>query len=282
MGGADIIPGVSGGTMALIVGIYSRLIAGISDIFSTVVALFRFDFSGAAERLRIVEWGLLIPLGAGIVTALVIGARVIPHLMEAYPHESYGLFFGLVAGSIAIPWRRIDRKTGVIVLVAVVAALLAFLLTGIPPQDAGDPTLIRVFLTAAVAICAMILPGISGAFLLTVFGMYDVTLAAVNARDFLYIATFGLGAAVGIGLFSKLLDWLLSNWYNVTMAALVGLMVGAIRALWPWQAADRSMQLPDSGEPVWSVIILGISGFAFVSVLAFWSDKIEKRAQHVT
>jgi putative membrane protein len=282
MGGADIIPGVSGGTMALIVGIYSRLIAGLSDVFSTVIALAKFDFAGAAERARVVEWGLLVPLGAGIISALVIGARIIPHLIETYPHQSLGLFFGLVAGSIAIPWKRIDRKTSVIFLVAAGFAVAAFLLTGIPPQQAGNPTLIRVFATAAVAICAMILPGVSGAFLLKVLGMYEVTLAAVNARDVLYVATFVLGAAVGIGLFSKLLDWLLSNRYNVTMAALVGLMVGAIRALWPWQDADRSLLLPDPGEPIWSVVLLGVLGFALVTALAVWSARIEKRAEQAT
>jgi putative membrane protein len=268
--------------MALIVGIYSRLIAGLSDVFSTVIALAKFDFAGTAERARVVEWGLLVPLGAGIVSALVIGARIIPHLIETYPHQSLGLFFGLVAGSIAIPWKRIDRKTSVIFLVAAGFAVAAFLLTGIPPQQAGNPTLIRVFATAAVAICAMILPGVSGAFLLKVLGMYEVTLAAVNARDVLYVATFVLGAAVGIGLFSKLLDWLLSNRYNVTMAALVGLMVGAIRALWPWQDADRSLLLPDTGEPIWSVVLLGVLGFASVAALAVWSARIEKRAEQAT
>jgi putative membrane protein len=275
MGAADIIPGVSGGTMALIVGIYSRLISALSDLFSTVVSLAKFDITDARERLRHVEWSLLIPLGLGIVTALIIGARFIPDLMERYPHESLGLFFGLVAGSIVIPWKRIDRKTGLVIVVSTGAAVISFLLTGFPPQSAGEPSLLRVFVTAAIAICAMILPGVSGAFLLKVLGMYEVTLAAVNARDILYVATFVLGAGVGIGLFSKLLNWLLSNWYDVTMAALVGLMVGAIRALWPWQDADRSLLLPNSGVPVWSVVLLGLAGLAFVLLLALWSDKIE-------
>ncbi len=274
MGGADIIPGVSGGTMALIVGIYSRLIASLSGIFAAVIALIRFDLAEARERFFAVEWWFIGPLGFGILTAIVIGARFIPSIIANYPHESLGLFFGLVAGSIAIPWKRIERKTRRVVVITVAASVVAFLLTGIPPNDGGEPSLIRVFSTAAVAICAMILPGVSGAFLLKVFGMYEVTLAALDALDLLYILVFGLGAAVGLGFFSKLLNWLLSNWYDVTMAALVGLMIGAIRALWPWQGLDRSLNLPTAGDPLWIVIILGISGFAFVTLLALWSDRI--------
>lgn len=281
MGAADVIPGVSGGTMALIVGIYRRLIAAISSLFSAVVALLKLDASGASTHVLAVEWRLLLPLGLGIITALIIGARIIPSLMEVYPHESLGLFFGLVAASIAIPWKRIERKTVLVIAVAVAAAVVAFLLTGIPPRRGADPSLLRVFASAAVAICAMILPGVSGAFLLKVIGMYEVTLAAVNARDVSYVAVFILGAAAGLGIFSKLLNWLLSNWYDVTMAALVGLMMGALRALWPWQAVDRSLDLPHGGEPIWGVVILGLAGFLFVTLLAVWGDRIEKRIERV-
>ncbi len=282
MGGADIIPGVSGGTMALIVGIYQRLIAALSATFSAIVALLTLDLSSFRDRFRAVEWSLLIPLGLGIITALIIGARFIPHLMETYPHESLGLFFGLVAGSIIIPWQRIDSKTWLILFVAAMAAVAAYLLTGIPTTRGSQPSLLRVFASAAVAICAMILPGVSGAFLLKAMGMYEVTLAAVNGQDFLYIAVFICGAAVGLGLFSKLLNWLLSSRYNVTMAALVGLMVGALRALWPWQNFDRSLRFPELGEPVWMVVALCAVGFVFVMSLALLSDRVERRAEHTS
>ena len=276
MGGADIIPGVSGGTMALIVGIYRRLIAAISAVFSTVVALLKFDGTALRERASEVEWSLLIPLGLGIGSALLMGARVIPHLMDTYPHESLGLFFGLVAGSIIIPWQRIERKTVFIIGVAAAAAVAAFLLTGIPSRAGSDPSLLRVFASAAVAICAMILPGISGAFLLKVMGMYEVTLAALNSADVVYVLVFMLGAAVGLGLFSKLLNWLLTKRYDLTMAALVGLMAGALRALWPWQELDRSLHLPAPGDPVWTVVTLGLLGFSFVVGLAVVGDRIER------
>ncbi|MEX1055074.1 MAG: DUF368 domain-containing protein, partial [Rhodothermales bacterium] len=239
MGAADIIPGVSGGTMALIVGIYSRLIESLSEVFSALVAFLKASPRPATIHLRKVDWLLLLPLGAGIATAILIGAHFIPRLLERYPHECLGLFFGLVAGSLAIPWRAIDRKGIPQILLAAGAAVLAYYLTGFPPGEGFTPSLLQVFGAAAVAICAMILPGISGAFLLKAMGMYEVTLVALNARDLIYIGVFVMGAIVGLGLFSEILNWLLKRHYSTTMAALVGLMAGALRALWPWQEADR-------------------------------------------
>ena len=277
MGGADIIPGVSGGTMALIVGIYKRLISSLSSGFAAIVDAVRLKGRSAQAHFREVEWGLVLPLLAGIATALIAGAHVIPTLIETYPHQSLGLFFGLVAGSIAIPWQRIHRKTALSFGVAAAAAVIAFILTGFPSRGGVDPSYIRVFMSAAVAICAMILPGVSGAFLLKVLGLYEVTLLAVTEGDVVYVLVFVLGAVVGLGLFSRLLNFLLENWGNVTMAALVGLMAGALRALWPWQAADRSLQLPQPGDPVLWVVVLAVAGFIFVTVLAIFGDRAEER-----
>lgn len=281
MGGADIIPGVSGGTMALIVGIYRRLISSLSSGFSAVVAGVRFDGQTSAHHFREVEWRLVLPLVTGIATALIAGAHIIPVLIAQYPHESLGLFFGLVAGSLAIPWQRIERKSALAVSVAVIAGVIAFLLTGIPPGGSVDPSYLRVFLSAAVAICAMILPGVSGAFLLKALGIYEVTLLAVTDANAGYVLVFILGAVVGLGIFSKLLNYLLERWSDVTMAALVGLMAGALRALWPWQGASRSLDLPETGEPLVSVLVLAVAGFVFVSILAFFGDRIEAKARSV-
>lgn len=282
MGGADVIPGVSGGTMALIVGIYRRLISSLSSGFSAILDAVRLKGPSAQAHLREVEWRLVIPLLAGIAMALITGAHIIPVLIEKYPHQSLGLFFGLVAGSIAIPWQRIRRKTALSFGVAALAAIVAFVLTGFPPKDGVDPSYIRVFLSAAVAICAMILPGVSGAFLLKVLGIYEVTLLALTQGDVLYVLVFVIGAAVGLGLFSELLNYLLEHWANVTMAALVGLMAGALRALWPWQAADRSLQLPQPGDPVMWVVVLALAGFIFVTALAIFGDRVEATTRTMT
>ena len=273
MGGADVIPGVSGGTMALIVGIYERLIDALSHAYSVGLHLVRGDFAGAGESWRKVEWRLVLPLGAGIATAILLASQFIPLLLERYPAQMRGLFFGLVAASIAVPWLRMGRMTAQMALLAAVAAVLAFWLTGLPALDAAEPSLPRVFASAAVAICAMILPGVSGAFLLEAMGIYRATLEALNEPDLAYVAVFLAGIVVGLGVFSKLLDFLLTRFHDRTMAALIGLMAGSLRALWPWQGDDRALHLPDAGDPVLGPLLLLAAGFAFVAALTWWGHR---------
>lgn len=278
MGGADIVPGVSGGTMALIVGIYERLINSIRSAASAAAAVLRGQMNEAKASVRDVEWGLVLPLGAGILTALVIGARLIEPALEAYPVQLRALFFGLIAGSLAIPWRRIPRRTRQHVWIAVAAAIAAFLLTGLPPQEVVDPALPVVFLAASVAICAMILPGVSGAFLLLVMGMYEATLGALNNMDLVYILVFATGAAIGLGIFSKLLSYLLNEHHDVTMAALVGLMAGSLRALWPYQTESRALLGPPSLQSFLMALLIAAVGFAVVTAIARIGDAAEKKA----
>ena len=267
MGAADSVPGVSGGTMALIVGIYEDLIASIGSGFRALLSLVRLRLPEALGHLREVHWGLVVPLVFGIGSALVVAARFIPHLLGTYPHHMRGLFLGMVAASIAIPWRRIDRVTPRLWLITIVAAVAAFLFSGLPTASGAEPTKLVVFVSAAVAICAMILPGVSGAFLLEVLGMYEPTLGALNDRDVAYVLTFGAGAALGLGSFSLLLKELLARRHDETMAALVGLMAGALRALWPWQDAARTLSLPGDEASALTVAIITIAGFGFVVLL---------------
>jgi putative membrane protein len=273
MGGADIIPGVSGGTVALIVGIYERLIHSIKLVFGAVLALLGGRLDDFRSNLAGVEWLLIVPLFAGIATALLVGAAVIPGLMKRYPVEMRALFFGLIAGSLVIPWRRMGHRAARLMVLAVVAAVVAFVLVGLPPRDAIQPALWIVFFMAAVAICAMILPGVSGAFLLLVFGIYEPTLDAIHNRDLLYIAVFGAGAAVGLGSFSGVLNWLLEHRHDSTMAVLIGLMAGSLRALWPWTTLDRALLLPESLTGAAVPLVLIAVGVAFVLVLAFAGQK---------
>ncbi|HVM13326.1 MAG TPA: DUF368 domain-containing protein [Egibacteraceae bacterium] len=254
MGSADVIPGVSGGTMALIVGIYERLIASIR--------------AAASLRLRDVEWTFVLPLAAGILLAIGVGTLVIPPLLEAYPGHARGLFFGLVAASLPVPWRRISRYGPRELLMVALAAGLAFLLVGIPPRAVAEPAAWQGFAAAAVAICAMILPGVSGAFLLEAMGMYQPTLEAARAMNVPYVAAFGAGAVIGLGAFSRLLGWLLDHHRDATMAALVGLMAGALRALWPWLEEDRTfLAPPGDGGHVLVVVGLAVAGFLGVTAL---------------
>lgn len=272
MGAADVIPGVSGGTMALIVGIYERLIEAIRLALGTPVRLVTAGWDAVREDLRQVEWGLIVPLGVGILTAIAAASGVIPHLLETYPERMRGLFFGLIAASIWIPWRELKSPGGREAATALLAGLVAFWLVGLPAlAPAESPTLVRVFASAAVAICAMILPGVSGSFLLLVMGLYEVTLRAVRELDLVYVVTFMGGALVGLGLFSRFLTWLLARHPNLTMAALIGLMAGSLRALWPWQAGSEEtvrVLLPP-GENAALVLGFALAGAAAVILLTW-------------
>lgn len=279
MGSADIVPGVSGGTVALIVGIYERLISSVRAGASAMVAALRLDLAAMRHRFGEVHWRLVLPLGAGIVTALLVGARFIPQLLESYPVQSRALFFGLITGSLVIPWRRIRHRAPAHYAVAAGAAVLAFLLVGVPPQTVANPTLPIVFGAASIAICAMILPGVSGSFLLLVMGMYEPTLRAVNARELAYIAVFIAGAVVGLGLFSKLLEYLLTRHHDVTMAALVGLMVGSLRALWPYLDPDRRLLAPPADTSVLVPLALAFLGFVLVLALVRMGAAAESRPE---
>ncbi|MBA2528584.1 MAG: DUF368 domain-containing protein [Euzebyales bacterium] len=267
MGSADVVPGVSGGTVALIVGIYEELVTSVRAAASAPLSLLRGDARGARRRLGEVAWGLVLPLAAGIVVALVVGAAVIPSLLQAYPVAMLAIFFGLIAGSLAVPWRRVERRGRLELGLSAAAFVVAYGLVGLPPRAVADPSLAQVFASAAVAICAMILPGVSGAFLLLVLGVYTPTLDALHDRDLLYVATFVAGCAVGLGLFSRLLEHLLTRHHSLTMAVLVGLMAGSLRALWPWQDLDRGLLAPPSAAALAGAVLLALVAAGAVTLL---------------
>ncbi|CAN5775165.1 DUF368 domain-containing protein [soil metagenome] len=281
MGGADVIPGVSGGTVALIVGIYERLIHAIRMGASALLSAVRLNFTESRRKFGEVEWLLVVPLGAGILTALVIGARVIPPLLEEYPEPVYALFFGLILGSVAVPFRRIERVGGVEILAIVVAAVLAFVVVGLPPREIADPPLPYVFVAAMIAICAMILPGVSGAFLLLVLGVYAASLDALRTLNLPYVLTFVAGAVIGLGSFARLLEWLLVHRHGLTMAALAGLMIGGVRALWPWQTQDRALLGAPDLLDVAAMLAIAAVGFAAVSLLIWYGGRRVERPLRV-
>jgi putative membrane protein len=185
------------------------------------------------------------------------------------------LFFGLVAAGIVVPLGILLRtppggfgwRDAILVVVATLAAAL---LTGLPAGDISDPPLIAVFFAAAAAICALVLPGVSGSFLLLSLGLYESTIAAVNDRNFGYLAVFALGAIFGLAVFVSFLRWLLDHHARITMAIIVGLMLGSLRALWPWQDDDRNLLAPTSD--ILSVVLLALAGVAVVAVL-LWVER---------
>jgi len=267
MGTADMVPGVSGGTVALVVGVYERLVRSVRAVTSAPVALVRRDSAAARAHVREVEWTLVLPLVLGILTAIAIGSGIVPTLLEEHPLETSSLFFGLILGSLVVPWRLLDRVGARELALVAAAAVAAFVLVGLPDREIADPSLPLVFGAAAVAICAMVLPGISGAYLLLLIGVYKATLDAVHDRDVVYVAVFVAGAATGLALFSRVLARLLERHHATTMAVLLGLMVGSLRALWPWAGDDRSLQAPESGAELLTAAIYAAIGVGVVTAV---------------
>lgn len=256
MGIAEVIPGVSGGTVALIVGVYRTLINAIADAVLALRQLVGLAEGGPRRvggTLRSLPWALLIPLAIGMAVALVLGARFIEPLLETNPIQMKSLFFGLVLAGIYVPAHMVIRAGGrwrpVDYLVALIFAAILFVVVGLPPATVTDPSAIVIFFSAAFAICALVLPGVSGSFLLLTLGMYETTINAVNERNFGYLAIFALGALVGLALFVSLLKWLLAHRTRITLVIVTGLMVGSLRALWPWEDEDRGLQAPNEAVP---------------------------------
>jgi putative membrane protein len=282
IGAAEVVPGVSGGTIALIVGVYETIIRSAGHLVRAAVGLVLLALGrgrdGAVRRhAREVRWDALVPIGIGMLAAVVIGAAVLEPVLEEYPVQARALFAGLIVASLVVPARMVGgRWTGREVAVGLLAASVAFLLTGIPPAANQDPTALVVFGAAAVAVCALVLPGVSGSFLLLTVGLYEPTLAAVNDRDLGYLGVFVLGAIFGLGAFVAGLQWLLEHRHRITLVVMTGLMAGSLRALWPWQDDDRGLLPP--GESVGAVVGLFAVGLAVVLTLVLVEHRVQARA----
>lgn len=272
MGTADLVPGVSGGTIALVLGIYNRLVASIRQGSSALGSLIKADFAAMRGHLGAVEWPFLLPLLGGILAAVVLLAGFLEDQLEERPTLLAGVFFGLVLASVVIAWRLVRRPSGRHPIIALAVGGALFLVLGAGEgAEAGAPALLVFFGAGALAICAMILPGISGSLILLMIGMYGPVLGAVTDRDFLTIAVFGLGAVVGLGLFSQVLHWALAHHHDNVVAALVGLMAGSTRVLWPWPDGVSTPVLGAPGDD-WVVVLLaalaGAAGVLSISRLA--------------
>ncbi|MEM7093471.1 MAG: DUF368 domain-containing protein [Actinomycetota bacterium] len=234
MGASDIVPGVSGGTVALILGIYERLLASVRTGARSLAKLLRGNIGGFFEQLRSIEWSLLIPLLAGVGMAVIALSSVIDRLLVDEPEAMAGLFFGLVVASILVAWQLVEQRDTFRLVIVAVSAVVAFFVLGLQSGVVVSPPLPYFFFAGAVAICAMILPGVSGSFLLLMLGMYAPFVGAVHDRLIPEIAVFGVGAVIGLALFSTLLTWVLDRYRDTLLAGLIGLMAGSLRVLWPW------------------------------------------------
>ncbi len=267
MGSADVVPGVSGGTVALVLGIYERLVHAIRTGASALGSLVRGRFGEALQRARAVEWNFLVPLLTGIGLAVVSLAALIEHFLEEEPTNTAAVFFGLVAGSILVAWRLVGRWDNRRMGTAVAVAVIAFVVLGLRSEEITDPSTVLFFVAGAIAIIAMILPGISGSFILLMLGMYEAVLGAVNDRDLLVVGVFLIGAVIGLAAFSTVLDRMLRDHHDTVMSGLIGLMAGSLRVLWPWPDGTDTANLASPSEPLVPVV-LAVVGFAVVMVMA--------------
>lgn len=276
MGAADIVPGVSGGTVALVLGIYRRLVASIRQGAGALGALIRFDRVRLAERWRAVEWTFILPLLAGVASAVLALSHLIERLLEDQPIRMAALFFGLVGGSIVVAWRLVGARDLPRLAVLVVVAAATFWLLGFSAGTVVDPPWWAYLGAGALAICAMILPGISGSFILLMMGMYLPVLGAVNDRNLLSVAVFAVGVVVGLASFSTLLNLLLDRYHDTVMAALVGLMAGSLRVLWPWPDGTAGTRVTGPAGEVWLPVGLAVVGMAVVLLVARRETAIEE------
>ena len=294
MGAADVVPGVSGGTIAFITGIYEELINSIKSINLNAVKLF---FSGKfAEFWKSINGSFLLSVFIGIGISVFSLAKGLEYLLNHYPILVWSFFFGLIVASAIYVARSIEKWNIGTIIAGIAGIAVAYFITIITPAEANTNYWF-IFLSGSIAICAMILPGISGSFILVLLGMYKFILEAVGDMNIAVLGTFLVGAAVGIIAFSNVLSWLLKKYHNLTIAVLAGFMVGSLNKVWPWKEVTQTIIdrhgerkpiaehniLPGSyeqitGNEAWlaGAIICAVVGFALIFIVEGIGKKLKK------
>ena len=293
MGAADIVPGVSGGTIALITGVYERLINALSQIGIGLVPLLRqhWQQQGLISAIKAVwqrvDATFLVCLITGIATSFITLANGIKYLLDYQPLMIWSFFFGLVVATVFILLTEVKRWTVARALLFGVGVIAAVLISNAPLLST-TPSLPYLFFAGAIAICAMILPGISGSFILLLLGAYDAVLQAVHDWDFSVILTVVAGMATGLLVFTRLLKWLLSRYYQGTLALLTGFIAGSLVKIWPWRVEGlgnlapwqyfevMAMQPQDGQITHWAIsAALIIFGAVVVTGLSWWGRRYQ-------
>ena len=288
MGAADIVPGVSGGSIALITGIYEELLRSINSFNGdSLKLLLRFEFK---EFFRAVNGAFLLSLFLGILTSIFSLSKLITYLMDEHPIPLWSFFCGLILISAFLILKDIKKWSIGVIIALIIGTVAAYFITELPPTSSPD-ALWFTFVAGAIAICAMILPGISGSFILLILGKYEPILHAVSERDFVTLAVFALGCIVGLLSFSRVISWLLKHYYSITIGLLSGFMLGSINKLWPWKIVTAyrtsssgeekpfltknlfpSDYLDQTGfEPK---LVLAVSAFLFGIILVYGIDRL--------
>lgn len=294
MGAADVVPGVSGGTIAFITGIYEELINSIKSVNLNAIKLF---FTGKfAEFWKTINGNFLISVLMGIGISVFSLAKGLEYLLNNFPILVWSFFFGLIIASAIYVARTIKKWDSSTIIAGIAGIVIAYFITIISPAEA-NASYWFIFVSGSIAICAMILPGISGSFILVLLGMYKFILEAVGNLEITVILTFLIGAAIGIIAFSNVLSWLLKKYHNITIAVLAGFMVGSLNKVWPWKEvtktiidrhgelkpiAERNI-LPGTYEQItgneallFGAVLLVIAGFALIFVVEGLTKKLKK------
>ena len=286
MGAADVVPGVSGGTIAFITGIYEELITTISNVDFSLINVLRKE--GLAAFWKKLNGNFLASLLTGILISVFSLMKLTSYLIENHPIYIWSFFFGLVLASIWFVGKQIEKWNFLYIVSLIIAACVAFGITLLTPSN-EEASLPYLFLSGALAICAMILPGISGAFILVLLGTYETISTAVSNLDFTKVAVVGAGAIIGILSFSRLLKWLFNNYKNLVLAILTGFITGSLNKIWPWKEVTETMLVKDkvipiaeisvlpnnySGDPhLLAAIICASVGFLFILLLEYVGNK---------
>jgi putative membrane protein len=239
MGIAEVIPGVSGGTIAFITGIYQRLLAAINSINFSLIGIYKKDgFKGVWQAI---DGTFLISLFIGMGLGIVGGIFAVAKLLETHPEPLWGFFFGLILASVIVLRKEITNLNINAIIAFILGIVVAVVITSLTPTE-GSTSLFYVFICGAIAICALMLPGISGSFMLLILGMYTFIITTLKnvlvfqaMSDIIIIATFALGCLTGVISFSRVLTWLFKKFPQITMATMIGFLVGSVYKIWPWR-----------------------------------------------
>lgn len=280
MGAADVVPGVSGGTIAFITGIYQELILTISGV--NFVLFHTWKKEGFKAMWKKANGSFVLALLTGIFISIFSLMRFTNYLLEEHPVLIWSFFFGLILASIWFMAKQIPKWNYKIVLGLIAGAIIAYFIISLPPSQAITSNW-YLFLSGAIAICAMILPGISGAFILVLMGVYKTVTEAAHDFDFTTLGIVAAGAVVGLLSFSHILKWLFANYSNLTLAVLTGFIAGSLNKIWPWKEVletaefgEKTMVIKEAsvlpwnfpGEPhLFQAVILMLAGFLLILIL---------------
>jgi putative membrane protein len=241
MGAADVVPGVSGGTIAFISGIYDELLDSINTVNFKLYKILKEE--GFKKVWETVNANFLVALLLGILLSVLSLAKILSTLLEQHPILVWSFFFGLVLASILFVGKQIKNWTFWTFLSVIIGILAAYFITQIQPAIGAEPSIFYLILSGSLAICAMILPGISGSFILVLLGMYQIVLNAVHQREFNKLFFIIIGAVVGLLTFSRILKYVLDHYRNSTLALLTGFIIGALNKIWPWKEVLEILQI---------------------------------------